>query len=365
MHGETSTADRAAPRLLFLPVSGPLGMGEYVRSLAIAGAAVGHWPRASVHFALSREAPYAADSPFPRTLLPSSPTFHTLQVVALIEELRPDVVVFDNAGRTAQLRAARRVGAAVVYVSARPRQRRKAFRWRWLSLIDEHWLAYPEFLSGPLTPMERLKLRWMHRAPPRYLDVILPASDPALNAAVLERFQLTPKSFVLFVPGGGTGHPGARDAVGVFAKAAQALAATGVPTLLVAAARASGSAAPGTLRTAVRLPLDELTALMRQARVVVSNGGSTLLQAIACQAPCIAAAIAKDQGERIRRCARARVVLPVPLDARAVAALATALMGDETARTALIRQAANLNLADGLQVALTGFEALLDRQRVR
>ena len=365
MQGETSIAERAAPRLLFVPVSGPHGMGEYVRSLEIARAAVRHWPDATVHFALSRAAPYATECPFPHTLLPSSPTFHTPEVAALTEELRPHVVVFDNAGRTAQLRAARRVGAAVVYVSARARQRRRAFRWRWLSLIDEHWLAYPEFLSGALTTVERLKLRWMHRAPPRYLDVILPASDPALNAAVLERFRLTQESFALFVPGGGTGHPGALDAVSVFTEAAQALAASGVPTLLVAAPRASGSGTAGALRTAARLPLDELTALLRQARVVVSNGGSTLLQAIACRAPCIAAAIAKDQSERIRRCARARVVLPVPLDASAIAARATALMGDETARAALVRQAESLNLADGLQVALAGLEALLGRKRVR
>jgi hypothetical protein len=32
-------------------------------------------------------------------------------------------VIFDNAGRTAQLRAARPVGARIVYISARRRQR--------------------------------------------------------------------------------------------------------------------------------------------------------------------------------------------------------------------------------------------------
>jgi ADP-heptose:LPS heptosyltransferase len=365
MQGQTPTAELAAPRLLFLPVSGAHGMGEYVRALAIARAAVRRWPEASVHFALSRAAPYAADCPFPHTLLPSSPTFHTAEVLALIEAQRPDVVVFDNAGRTAQLRAARRSGAAVVYVSARKRQRRRAFRWRWLSLIDEHWLAYPEFLSGALTPIERLKLRCMRRAPPRYLDVILPPADPARDAAVLQRLRLAPKSFALFVPGGGTGHPGALDAAAVFAAAASALAAAGMPAMLAAAPRAPAPGAPDALRTAARLPLDELTALMREARIVVTNGGSTLLQAIACQAPCIAAAIAHDQAERIRRCAAARVVLPVPLEAHAIAARAAALMDDETARVALTRHAASLQLGDGLEAALSGIASLLGRARVR
>src|SRR5262245_43327510 len=103
--------------LLFIPVSGPSGMGEYARSLSIATAAAARWPQAKIHFALSREAPYAAEAPFPTTLLPSSATFHPRRVAALIEELKPDVVVFDNAGRTAQLRAARRLGARIVFIS--------------------------------------------------------------------------------------------------------------------------------------------------------------------------------------------------------------------------------------------------------
>ena len=123
-------------------------MGEYARSLAIARAASARWPGADIRFVLSREAPYAADAPFPATLLDSSPTFHSAAVIGLLEKWRPNIVVFDNAGRTAQLRAAQRLGARVVYISARRRQRRKAFRWQWMPLIDEHWIAYPQFIAG-------------------------------------------------------------------------------------------------------------------------------------------------------------------------------------------------------------------------
>src|SRR5215475_13562556 len=119
-----------APRLLFVPVPGPFGMGEYARSLSIAHAAMARWPRASVHFAVSREAPYAAKVPYAATLLPSSATFHSGEVIKLIEQFKPDVTLFDNAGRTAQLAAARRAGR-VVFISARGRQRRKAFRLKW------------------------------------------------------------------------------------------------------------------------------------------------------------------------------------------------------------------------------------------
>src|SRR3974390_3088582 len=124
------------PRILFVPVSGPFGMGEYARSLAIAHAVRRQWPQSSIHFVLSRQAPYAASAPYPKTLLDSSPTFHSAAVAELVGAFKPHIVIFDNAGRPAQLRAAQAAGARVVYISSRSRQRRKAFRWRWMRLID-------------------------------------------------------------------------------------------------------------------------------------------------------------------------------------------------------------------------------------
>ncbi len=44
------------------------GTGEYARSAAIAHAARRRWPRAEIHFILSRQAPYAATVPFAATL---------------------------------------------------------------------------------------------------------------------------------------------------------------------------------------------------------------------------------------------------------------------------------------------------------
>jgi ADP-heptose:LPS heptosyltransferase len=336
-------------------------MGEYARAVQIAHAVAARWPQAKIHFALSREAPYEIDAAFACTLLPSSPTFHTPEVIALIEQMRPHVVIFDNAGRTAQLRAAQRIGARVVYVSARARQRRKAFRLRWMSLIDEHWLAYPELLAGPLNAVERFKLRLMGRPLLRYLDVMLPAPDPRAAAAVLQRLDLSAKPYVLLVPGGGTGHPGARDAVQVFAAAAHELATRGITTVLVGSANDEETPVPAALQTLPRLPLIQLTALMRQARLVIANGGSTLLQAIACHAPCIGVSIAKDQAKRVRQCAEAGLARAATLNAANIVSVATALLDNEPARAALARHAGDLQLADGLGIAVTAIAGLLSR----
>ena len=120
MDDATGAADEAAqnldlpPRVLFVPVSGSAGMGEYARARGLAEALVARWPQLGVHFLLHRDAPYAASCRFPATLLPASPTLCDAEVVEAIRAFGPGVVVFDNAGRTAALKAARAAGAKAV-----------------------------------------------------------------------------------------------------------------------------------------------------------------------------------------------------------------------------------------------------------
>jgi hypothetical protein len=343
----------AAPRILFVP--------------AIAAAVQRRWPAASVQFLLSRAAPYAASAPFPTTLLATSATFQSAAVVRVLETWRPQVVVFDNAGRTAQLRAAQGVGARVVYVSARRRQRTKAFRLRWMRVIDEHWIAYPEFIAGKLTALERLKLRLLRRPTVRYLDVICSRPTLEQRAALMSHAGCTPGAYVLVVPGGGTGHPGADDAVGQFLAVARQLAALGTPTVFVGpASPASPANSPSTeaadakLRLTGALPQSALAGFMSGARLVITNGGSTLLQAIAGGAACLAVPIARDQIGRIRRCVRAGVAIGAGPDAAGIVEKACSLLNDEQARAALAQRAGGLRLADGIEVAVGALDKLLE-----
>jgi UDP:flavonoid glycosyltransferase YjiC (YdhE family) len=261
------------------------------------------------------------------------------------------------------LRAARRCGARVVYISARPRQRRKAFRLRWMRLIDEHWIAYPEFIAGSLGFVERLKLRLLGRPQVRYLDVILSRAAAGATdedcASLPARLGLSATKYVLLVPGGGTGHPGAGDAVQQFVTAARGLAAGGVTAVLVGQGPAGAADSPPPLRLLGALPQSELAQLMRGARLVVANGGSTLLQAIACGRACIAVPIAGDQRERIRRCEQAGVAVAAALDARSIEDAAGTLLADARALEAQAARAVALGLADGVGVALRALEALV------
>lgn len=344
-----------APRILFVPVSGPFGTGEYARSAAIAHAARRRWPRAEIHFILSRQAPYAATVPFASTWLDSSPTFHSGAVARLIKEFKPSIVIFDNAGRTAQLRAARRRGARIVFISSRSRQRRKAFRWRWMRLLDEHWIAYPQLIAGELGWWEQFKLKQLGRPTVRYLDVILSRKTPE-EVSIVARVGLKQGGYLLIVPGGGTGHPGANDAAEQFLGAANSLAEN--ETVVFVGPKAVNPSPR--LRCFNSLPQADLAELMSHARLVVTNGGSTLLQAIACGCACIAVPIAQDQPKRIQRCVAAGVAVAADLTSAGILRAAGKLLRDEAARDALGKRAANLKLANGVEIALNALSHLLE-----
>jgi spore coat polysaccharide biosynthesis predicted glycosyltransferase SpsG len=342
-------------RVLFVPVSGPRGMGEYARALAIATALAQRNPQIDIHFAMSREAPYAADTPFPKTLLPSSPTFHSAEMRTLIGNLRPTLVVFDNAGRTVQLRAATKAGARVIFVSSRPRQRRKAFRLRWMRVLDEHWIAYPEFIAGSPSLYEQLKLRWLGRPAVRYLDAILPAPDALLAAEVTAKLGVTSGNYVLVVPGGGSAHPGAEKAPQIVAEGARQIAEQGFVTVLVGVKPTQ--TAPR-LHAAPRMPMTELAELLRGARLVVSNGGDTLLQTIACGRPCVAVPIAGDQAHRIRQCERKGFAVGARLDSNDIARRALDLLNNDARREALSARGA-AGVLNGMDIAVAAIERLL------
>jgi predicted glycosyltransferase len=342
-------------RVLFVPVSAPRGFGEYARAREIARAVQHRWPDAQLHFVLSAQAPYAADCPFPATLLPGSATLHTPQVVALLKSFQPHLVIFDNAGRTAQIRAAHAGGARVVYVSSRRRQRRKAFRLSWMRLLNEHWIAYPSFIAGEPGWWEKLKLRMLGRPRVRFVDTVLPTS-PAVA-------PVTGTDFVLVVPGGGTAHPGARAAPQIISEAAAGLARRGIRTVLAGVADAADRAAAPTEATLLtRLPLlpqPQLIDLLRRARIVVSNGGDTLLQALACGCACVAVPIAHDQAARIARCGELGLVRQSPLLASAIVDAVAALDRDEVQRQSLIARGRAAGVRDAMPQILEWLAALL------
>ena len=344
-------------RVVFVPVSSSRGRGEYVRCLTLAHSLVEAAPFVQPHFLLSGEAPYRESCPFPSTVLPRSPTLSGESTTRALLAQRPDIVVFDNAGRTAHIRAAAASGAAVVYISSRTRQRRKAFRLHWMRYLSEHWIAQPRFRATDLTLMERLKLRCVP-APPRvrYLDAILPNREGVALRGFWDPQRLGPR--VLVVPGGGVAHPTAPEAMWIYGQTAEQLAAAGHRVVQVGGMMPAKPNATS-LRALEVVPPATLRMLMEEADLVVTNGGDTLLQALALQKPCVAAALAHDQAARLKMLASGVCVTPVAADSLTEAA--AALLADRNARRSLQQAASRLAIRDRSRIARTTLLRLMER----
>jgi UDP:flavonoid glycosyltransferase YjiC (YdhE family) len=189
----------------------------------------------------------------------------------------------------------------------------------------------------------------------RHLDVIL--SRAGASESMPARSGFDTQRHVLVVPGGGTGHPGAGDASAKFLAVANTLAGRGILTVFVGPT--GGGSSNASLRCFSALPQADLAALMSGARLVITNGGSTLLQAIACGCACIGVPIAQDQPQRIERCVEAGVALAARLDAPSMAQTAEELLRDEPRRATLAQRATDLKLADGIEVALGALSHLM------
>lgn len=340
---------------LFVPVSGPGGAGEYFRALSIAHGVRSRWPDAPLRFLLNRAAPYAQHCPYPTGLLEDSPTRDVRPVLQAIDEQRPDVVVFDSAGRVAQFAAARARGALCVYISSRPKTRWKGFKLSRLRVMDEHWIVAPDFLGLGLTPVERLKLWLYPTVRVRFLPTFFDAPTEAGAAAVRERLGIAERRYALCCPGGAGQFRGKRSGAEVYARAAADLAlGTGLPVVLVGA----DSAAPGVIGVG-SLPNDELMALVGGAEVALVNGGSLLMQCLAQGAAVVAAPIAGDQQTRIRACARQGLVRAARFDEADLVRVALALVHDRSLRDAQLGRVAALGLKNGVDLALAALDERL------
>ncbi|NBW89889.1 MAG: hypothetical protein EBR51_08260 [Gammaproteobacteria bacterium] len=347
-------------KILFVPVSGPQGMGEFARTRAVADALVAEWPQAQPYFLLHRDASYASGLKYPVIRLPKSPTLCSPEVIGAIESLQPRVVWFDNAGRTDQLRAARAAEARVIYVSSRARQRYKAFRLRWLKLLDHHWISYPAALAGELGRFESWKLRFARGAQARFLDAVLAPFEHASIDAALGDFR--PELVV--VPGGGSGFHDSSMRPERFAEWAAAIAAAGRRVVFVAGPSFKTPLVENqNFRVLRNLAGGALMSLLARTRLVLVNGGDTLVQAIVLGKACVAVPIAGDQPARIARCVELGVALAPAPDA--VQQTCANLLSDDALLNALEMRVAAAGWADAMPQVLNVLEDYLGFAYVR
>lgn len=351
----------SAPSILYLPASGPAGVGEYMRCLLLARAVARRWPGARARFMVNRHASYASSIPYPTVLLDTSPTHAVTAVTAVIRDERPDIVIFDNSGRVAQLETAREVGAATVFVSSRPNSRRKGLRLRRIRLLDQHWIPQPAWATDPPSAWESFKKRYLSRVETLYLGAMFEEDGPAERQQLRESLQLGAAPYLVFTAGGGGKFSGRANASELLLSAAAAIAAaTARRCIVVLGPNYEGSAsAPAGVTTVRQLPNASLMALLRGADLVVTGGGAVLLQALALGKLCVAVPIAGDQSARIERARALDLLVATPLDVAAVTRATLDLIGAPARQAAMTAAIGRLGLRNGLGTALDALAKLL------
>ncbi|MGL5471790.1 MAG: hypothetical protein ACRDCT_27055 [Shewanella sp.] len=304
-------AAQKAPKLLFIPVSSAEGIGEYMRSMIIADEVKRNWPHADIKFILSKHAPYAAQCPYNAVLLDDTPTKQVKAVNQIITEYLPDIVIFDASGRKSQLAHAHKLGAKVIFISQHKRKRSRGMKIGRALVTDCHWVVQPEFVIGPISGFERLKLKLINKPIPWNIGPVFTQPDEACQAGLLVQFQLTKNEFVLFNAGSGGHKVNGELAADIFAHAAyESYKASGIVSVMV-----FGPNYPNPLpelEGVVVIPQlnnQQFINLLAASKAAVLSGGDTLLQAIALHKPTLAVPVSKDQPPRIAACVAKELVL--------------------------------------------------------
>lgn len=304
-------------RLLFIPVSSPEGIGEYMRSLQLANTLTSEYGNSlDIHFILNKHTAYAKNCPFPTLLLNQSATKENTHVCQFIEQYKPDMVLFDCAGRVEQMKAAKKVGAKVVFISQHAKKRAKGLKLNRAGLIDTHWVVQPDYCIDPLSWYEKLKLSMLPLAHPANVGPFTVFASAQQKSDALTRYHLKEKEFFIVNAGSGGHTVNGVNCADLYFQAGLIIAKqTGLKGVVVFGPNYTKSLPKSD--ELICLPSQggaEFLALLSQAKVALLSAGDTLLQAIALQTPTIACAISKDQGERLTRCTRTEVAYQAQLD---------------------------------------------------
>jgi spore coat polysaccharide biosynthesis predicted glycosyltransferase SpsG len=325
-------------RLLFIPVSSPAGIGEYMRSLQLAQTLESDLTEGlEIHFILNQHTAYAEFCPFDTTLLNHSATQESDKVCRIIKDFKPDVVVFDCAGRAAQMKAAKKVGAKVIFISQHAKKRAKGLKLNRTNLIDKHWVVQPNYCIEPLSWFEKMKINLFALAYPENVGPYTAFATDQQKQQVLKKYGLIENNFFIVNAGSGGHVVSGENCADIYFQAARTIAQrTSLVGVVVFGPNYTHSI-PKTDEL-VCIPSQkgiEFLALLSQAKLAVLSGGDTLLQAVAVKTPAIACAISKDQSNRIMRCVVTGVITQAALSTRDISSKAIELMDENNYQTAI------------------------------
>ncbi|WP_299569562.1 hypothetical protein [uncultured Shewanella sp.] len=350
-------------KFLFVPVSSSEGMGEYMRSLTIANEVKQRWPDANIQFIISRQAPYAFTCPFPVALLNDTPTKNIKAVNDFISFFTPDFVFFDASGRRSQLAHANKLGAKVIFISQHKRKRSKGMKLLRARVTDNHWVVQPEFIIGTVSPLDRLKLKFINKPEPTVIGSVFANPVAHRQSELLKRLSLVANNFILFNAGSG-GHQNRQGhCIEEFAMAAARIyQKTKIPCVVIFGPSypKAMSEFEGVINIKELIHVDFMD-LLDASKAAVLSGGDTLLQAIALRKPTVSAAVAKDQNYRIRLCQERGLTVWSSVTANEITSRLLTLIQPESAQQLYIALT-QYESTNGLDVAMEVITDLMSEQ---
>lgn len=348
------------PVILFVPVSSDKGVGEYTRSSILADALQEKYPQSEIHFILNRNMKLAASCRYTTHLSNYSPTKDTPLVKSIISKVKPDLVIFDCAGRAKQFAHAKRSGAKVIFISQHKKKRARGLSFRRLLFCDLQWVVQPDFAIQPLTLVEKLKLKLSGKQAPKNIGAILPAAADVNS--VLNKYSLVSNQYVLFSAGSGGHEINGELASDTFYRAALLVSQQTKLKVVVAFGSNYPNELPASDKTMnIRsLPSNEFLVLLNQAKSRVLSAGSTLLQVIEMRKPSLAVAVSKDQPVRLARCSGLGLVIAADCLDREIADKTLNLITTDIADK-LVEGMRKFNPTDGVSQAITDIQSLLTK----
>jgi hypothetical protein len=171
--------------------------------------------------------------------------------------------------------------------------------------------------------------------------------------------SLSDEGSILVLTGGVADHRDFAAAPRVMAQAAARLALQGISVTLVGSAPdALPAHRPDRLRILPRLPVTEMVREIGVARIVICNGGDTLVQVLALRRACVALAMAADQELRLRRCRTAGLDVQSAIDVSQLVSKAAGLWSDPIAQSRQLHIVSGLEVCDASETVLAAIVRL-------
>jgi len=253
-------------------------VGECARELMLADAIRGRWPEARIEFARKRGNPRFDHDAYVHHKFDGNVSQRPEEWSRLVAQLRLDLVVFDNTGRTEHLRATRAAGARSIYLTSVVQTRRRLFRFRRLRVVDEVLIVQvPPGRARRLGAREQLVLQLTGGIPGRWFESSFPRPDERRRRALLECLGVAGETAV-FVAGGGKHSHRGRPVSEMLLDAATTVAReTGTQTVVVTGPLYTKAlAGSGPVVTVGQLRPDELADLLSVGSPVVCGSGGVL-----------------------------------------------------------------------------------------